>query len=77
LILKQRNSFIFKIRKDLDEVILYEGIAQGTTEFLNSIDVRSWQNFHLENYIDTLKKKDEAKRIIEEKLKEKQENRKK
>jgi hypothetical protein len=30
---------------------------------------------YFENYIDTLKKKDEAKRILEEKRQEKQDNR--
>jgi hypothetical protein len=70
LILKQRNSFIFKIRKDLDEN-LYEGLLQETTVFLNVVSMSEAGRISIsKNYIDTLKKKDEAKRIIEEKLKE-------
>jgi tetratricopeptide (TPR) repeat protein len=66
---------IQKIRKDLDEVILYEAIASRNDSILNVVSMsEAGRISYFENYIDTLKKKDEAKRIIEEKLKEKQEN---
>ena len=67
---------IQKIRKDLDEVILYEAIATRNDSILNVVSMPEGGRIsYFENYIDTLKKKDEAKRILEEKLKEKQENR--
>ncbi|PKH66737.1 gliding motility protein [Flavobacterium sp. ALD4] len=66
---------IEKIRKDLDEVILYEAIASRNDSILHVVSMSEGGRVsYFENYIDTLKKKDEAKRIVEEKLKEKQEN---
>jgi hypothetical protein len=47
---------IEKIRKDLDEVILYEAIAsRNDSIFTRCFHVRS-RGFLFENYIDTLKK---------------------
>jgi tetratricopeptide (TPR) repeat protein len=66
---------IQKIRKDLDEVILYEAIASRNDSILNVVSMsESARVSYFENYIDTLKKKDEARRILEEKKREKQEN---
>ncbi|TDE06772.1 type IX secretion system periplasmic lipoprotein PorW/SprE [Flavobacterium hiemivividum] len=67
---------IQKVRKDLDEVILYEDIASRNDSILRIVSMsEAGRISYFENYIDTLKKKDEAKRILEEKLKEKQDNR--
>jgi tetratricopeptide (TPR) repeat protein len=69
---------IQKIRKDLDEVILYESVATRNDSILHVVSMSEGGRIsYFENYIDTLKKKDEARRIAEEKLKEKQENREK
>jgi tetratricopeptide (TPR) repeat protein len=66
---------IAKIRKDLDDVILFEAIASRNDSILQVVSMSGEGKVsYFENYIDTLKKKDEAKRILEEKLKEKQEN---
>jgi tetratricopeptide (TPR) repeat protein len=67
---------IKKVRKDLDEVILYEAIASRNDSILNVVSMSEGARVsYFEQYIDTLKKKDEAKRILEEQLAEKQENR--
>jgi tetratricopeptide (TPR) repeat protein len=67
---------IAKVRKDLDEVILYEAIASRNDSILNLISMTEGARVsYFEQYIDTLKKKDEVKRILQEKLLEKQENR--
>ncbi len=66
---------IQKIRKDLDEVILYEAIASRNDSIVNVVSLpESGRVMYFENYIEKLKKEDEAKRIAEEKLKVKLEN---
>ncbi|MFV5703555.1 tetratricopeptide repeat protein [Flavobacterium sp. XS2P12] len=66
---------IQKTRKDLDEVIQLEAIAKTNDSILNVVALSETDRvLYFENYIDKLKKDDEAKRILEEKLKEKQEN---
>ena len=66
---------IQKIRKDLDEVILYEAIASRNDSIINVVSLpETGRTLYFENYIEKLKKEDEAKRIAEEKLKTKQEN---
>jgi hypothetical protein len=56
-----------KIRKDLDEVILYEAIASRNDNYFKcSFMSEAGRISYFKNYIDTLKKKDEAKRIIRE-----------
>ncbi|MBP6182945.1 tetratricopeptide repeat protein [Flavobacterium sp.] len=66
---------IQKTRKDLDEVIQFEAIAKTNDSILNVVALSETDRvLYFENYIDNLKKSDEAKRILEEKLKAKQEN---
>jgi tetratricopeptide (TPR) repeat protein len=66
---------IQKTRKDLDEVIQFEAIAKTNDSILNVVALSETDRvLYFENYIDKLKKSDEAKRILEEKLKAKQEN---
>ncbi|MFV8341595.1 tetratricopeptide repeat protein [Flavobacterium sp. XS2P39] len=66
---------IQKTRKDLDEVIQLEAIAKTNDSILNVVSLSETDRVvYFENYIDKLKKDDEAKRILEEKFKEKQEN---
>jgi tetratricopeptide (TPR) repeat protein len=66
---------IQKTRKDLDEVIQLEGIAKTNDSILHVVALSETDRvLYFENYIDKLKKTDEAKRILEEKLKAKQEN---
>jgi len=66
---------IQKIRKDLDEVILYEAIASRNDSIINVVSLpETGRTLYFENYIEKLKKEDEAKRIAEEELKTKQEN---
>lgn len=66
---------IQKTRKDLDEVIELEAIAKTNDSILHVLSLSETDRvLYFENYIDKLKKEDETKRIIEEKLKEKQEN---
>ncbi|PXY39711.1 gliding motility protein [Flavobacterium cheongpyeongense] len=64
-------AFIQKNRKNLDNVIKYEGIAKRNDSI---IKVKSLPEIerktYFENYIAELKKKDESKRILEEKEKE-------
>ncbi len=66
---------IEKVRKDLDEVILYEGLAERNDSILHimSLDEKN-RLAYFENYIEKLKKADEAKKIEEEKLRQKEEN---
>ena len=64
-------AYIEKNRKNLDNVIKYEGIAKRNDSIimvkaLPEIERKTY----FENYIAELKKKDEAKRILEEKEKE-------
>jgi len=66
---------IEKVRKDLDEVILYEEIANRNDSILHIVSLPEAERVsYFENYIEKLKKADEARRIKEEKEKEKQEN---
>ncbi|MFV5696959.1 tetratricopeptide repeat protein [Flavobacterium sp. ZT3R17] len=66
---------IQKTRKDLDEVIQLEAIAKTNDSILHVVALSETDRIlYFENYIDKLKKTDEAKRILEEKLKKKQEN---
>lgn len=66
---------IQKTRKDLDEVIQLEAIAKTNDSILNVVALSETDRvLYFENYIDKLKKTDEAKRILEEKRKAKQEN---
>ncbi|MFT5714191.1 MAG: tetratricopeptide (TPR) repeat protein [Flavobacterium sp.] len=66
---------IQKIRKDLDEVILYEALASRNDSIINIVSLpEAGRIMYFENYIEKLKKEDEAKRIVEEKLKSKLEN---
>ncbi|KIA86985.1 tetratricopeptide repeat protein [Flavobacterium sp. AED] len=66
---------IQKTRKDLDEVIQLEAIAKTNDSILHVVALSETDRvLYFENYIDKLKKEDEAKRILDEKLKKKQEN---
>jgi tetratricopeptide (TPR) repeat protein len=66
---------IQKIRKDLDEVILYEALASRNDSIINVVSLpQSGRITYYENYIEKLKKEDEEKRIVEEKLKTKLDN---
>jgi tetratricopeptide (TPR) repeat protein len=66
---------IQKIRKDLDEVILYEAIASINDSIINVVSLPEAERIsYFEDYIEKLKKEDEVKRIAEEKLKTKLEN---
>jgi tetratricopeptide (TPR) repeat protein len=66
---------IQKIRKDLDEVILYEEIAVRNDSIIKVVSLPETDRIsYFENYIQKLKASDEAKRVLEEKIKEKQEN---
>ena len=66
---------IQKTRKDLDEVIQLEAIAKTNDSILNVVSLSETDRvLYFENYIGKLKKADEAKRILEEKQKAKQEN---
>lgn len=62
---------IQKTRKNLDEVIQYEAIAKRNDSILNLVALSEQERIiYFENYIDTLKKADETKRVFEEKQKE-------
>jgi len=62
---------IQKNRKNLDDVIKYEGIAKRNDSIIKVKGLPEIERkTYFENYIAELKKKDEAKRIIEEKEKE-------
>lgn len=66
---------IQKIRKDLDEVILYEAVASRNDSIINIVSMpEAGRIVYFENYIERLKKEDEDKRVAEEKLKTKLEN---
>ena len=66
---------INKVRKDLDDVILYEGIATRNDSILQIVALSGPNRIsYFEKYIVKLKAIDDAKRILEEKEKEKQEN---
>lgn len=63
---------IEKNRKNLDNVIKYEGIAKRNDSIIKVYGLPDAdRKIYFENYIAELKKKDEAKRIIAEKEKEK------
>lgn len=63
--------FIEKNRKNLDDVIKYEGIAKRNDSIIKVKGLPDPERkIFFENYIAELKKKDEAKRILEEKEKE-------
>jgi tetratricopeptide (TPR) repeat protein len=64
-------AFIQKNRKNLDNVIKYEGIAKRNDSIIKVYGLPAPdRKLYFENYITELKKKDEAKRILEEKEKE-------
>lgn len=66
---------IEKVRKNLDEVIFYEGIAVRNDSILKVVALpESGKVAYFDGYIEKLKKQDEAKRILEEKEAEKQKN---
>ena len=59
---------IEKIRKNLDEVILYEAIAKRNDSIMTVLALNPSEKIsYYENYISKLKKDDESKRLIEEK----------
>jgi tetratricopeptide (TPR) repeat protein len=65
-------AFIEKNRKNLDNVIKYEGIAKRDDSIIKVKGLSDPdRKIYFENYIAELKKKDDAKRILEEKEKEK------
>ncbi|MCD0475667.1 gliding motility protein [Flavobacterium sp. EDS] len=64
--------YIQKTRKNLDDVIKYEGIAQRNDSIINVVGLSdSARVKYFGEYIAKLKTADEAKRILEEKQKEK------
>ena len=66
---------IQKIRSNLDEVILYEAVAKRNDSILQVVAMNpADRETYFGNYIAKLQKEDEAKRILEEKNKQKQEN---
>ncbi|PIF32120.1 protein involved in gliding motility SprE [Flavobacterium sp. 9] len=65
-------AFIEKNRKNLDNVIKYEGIAKRDDSIIKVKGLSDPdRKIYFESYIAELKKKDDAKRILEEKEKEK------
>ncbi|WP_366185783.1 tetratricopeptide repeat protein [Flavobacterium ovatum] len=59
---------ITKVRKDLDDVILYEGIATRNDSIIKVFSMSKPERItYFENYITELKKEDEKKRILAEK----------
>jgi hypothetical protein len=61
---------IQKTRKNLDEVIEYESIAKRNDSIINVASLSETDRvLYFEKYIDTLKKSDEKKKILEEKEK--------
>lgn len=65
---------IQKTRKNLDEVIQYEAIAKRNDSIIHVASLSETDRvLYFENYIDKLKKIDEAKKISEEKEKDRQE----
>ncbi len=66
---------IQKTRKNLDDVIQYETIAKNNDSILSIVSLsESEKNSYFDKYILTLKKSDEAKKIVLEKLKTAQAN---
>lgn len=66
---------IQKVRKDLDDVIIYEAIANRNDSILNVVGMStSGRVAYFENYIEKLKAADAIKKAAEEKLMEKQAN---
>ncbi|WJS95792.1 gliding motility protein [Flavobacterium johnsoniae] len=64
-------AFIEKNRKNLDEVIKYEAIAKRNDSIIKVYNLPATEKkVYFENYIAELKKKDEAKRLSEEKERE-------
>ncbi|TDX13525.1 tetratricopeptide repeat protein [Flavobacterium sp. S87F.05.LMB.W.Kidney.N] len=64
-------AFIEKNRKNLDNVIKYEAIAKRNDSIIKVYNLPATEKkIYFENYIVELKKKDEAKRLLEEKEKE-------
>lgn len=64
-------AFIEKNRKNLDNVIKYEAVAKRNDSIIKVYNMPpAEKKDYFENYIAELKKKDEAKRILEEKEKE-------
>jgi hypothetical protein len=64
-------AHIQKTRKNLDDVIKYEAIAKRNDSIIKVVSFSETDRIaYFENYIDTLKKADETKRIFEEKQKE-------
>lgn len=67
--------YIQKTRKNLDEVIKYEGIAKRNDSILNLVGLSQGDRIaYFDNYIVKLKASDAAKRILEEKQKQIQAN---
>ena len=61
-------AYIEKNRKNLDNVIKYEGIAKRNDSIIMVYGLpQPERKLYFENYISELKKKDEAKRILQEK----------
>lgn len=61
-------AYIEKNRKNLDDVIKYEAIAKRNDSIIMVHGLpESERKIYFENYISELKKKDEAKRILQEK----------
>lgn len=72
----REHNKIQKIRNNLDEVILYEALAKRNDSILNVVSLNESDKIaYFEKYIVKLKEEDEIKRVLEEKRKEKQENR--
>ncbi|HJR99869.1 MAG TPA: tetratricopeptide repeat protein [Flavobacterium sp.] len=66
---------IEKVRKNLDEVILYEAIAVRNDSILNVVSMSETdKQTYFNTYIEKIKKEDEARKILEEKELEKQKN---
>ncbi|MFC0780618.1 tetratricopeptide repeat protein [Flavobacterium sp. HJSW_4] len=64
-------TFIEKNRKNLDDVIKYEAIAKRNDSIIKVYNLPpNGKKDYFENYIAELKKKDEAKKLLEEKEKE-------
>lgn len=67
--------YIQKTRKNLDEVIKYEGIAKRNDSILNLVGLSQGDRIaYFDNYIVKLKASDATKRILEEKQKQIQAN---
>ncbi|SFC56566.1 type IX secretion system periplasmic lipoprotein PorW/SprE [Flavobacterium phragmitis] len=64
-------AFIEKNRKNLDNVIKYEAVSKRNDSIIKVFNLPATEKkIYFENYIAELKKKDEAKRLLEEKEKE-------